>query len=126
MAKISRDKIVIWLPRVLGLAFVAFLSLFALDVFEYGSPLEIAVTLFMHLIPSFILLAVIAVAWRYELVGAAVFFAGGILYIFLVVPSGHWTWSLFISGPAFLVGTLFLASWTIKKRSQKRGGENGN
>ena len=52
-----------WTPRVLTILFILFMAIFALDVFgEYSFPL-ILVALFMHLIPNFILIGVLLVAW---------------------------------------------------------------
>src|SRR3989344_266495 len=109
-------KIVYWLPRVLSVAFVLFLSLFALDVFDYYRGWEVVAALFMHLLPSFVLLAVIAVAWRFELVGTVVFIFAAFGYIWLVGFDRHWTWYAFISGPAFLLGMLYFISWAAKKK----------
>ena len=52
--------------RIVAVLGICFISLFAFDVFEAGRPpAEIAVGLFMHLLPSFGLIAVLAVAWRW-------------------------------------------------------------
>ena len=46
-----------WMPRILSILFICFLSLFSLDVFQPGmSTAEIALGLFMHNIPSIILI----------------------------------------------------------------------
>lgn len=63
-------RTIIWIPRALGLLFVAFISLFALDVFGEGAALkDVLVGLFMHLIPSFLILIGIFVAWKRPVVG---------------------------------------------------------
>jgi hypothetical protein len=52
-----------WAPRVFALGVAAFLALFALDVFEEGLGFpQVLVPLRMHLIPTFVLLAVTALA----------------------------------------------------------------
>ena len=56
-----------WMPRVAGILFVLFLSLFALDIFEmqlgfWGT----IVGLFMHLIPSILLAIALFIAWKRE------------------------------------------------------------
>ncbi|SMC50639.1 DUF7670 domain-containing protein [Papillibacter cinnamivorans] len=114
---------IFWVPRILSIAFILFLALFSLDVFEPGlSAGEIALGLFMHNIPSLILLFIVILSWKREIVGGIAFLAVGALYVFLVFfrasvpPLTALTWSLIISGPAFLIGILYLAGWIRKKR----------
>lgn len=80
-----------FLPRVLSIAFILFLSMFALDVFGAYQGWELIVALLAHLIPSFVLLAFTIVAWRYELVGAVGFIALSALYICIVGPGRPWS-----------------------------------
>ncbi len=112
----KNKKIIYWLPRILSLAFVAFLSLFAFDVFEAYSGWQAVLALLIHSLPSIILLVVVIVAWKHELVGAVVFIAAAIFYVAAIGLNRPWSWYAFISGPAVLVGILFLLSW-FKKRS---------
>ena len=103
-----------WLPRVLSILFALFISLLALDVFGEGYNFwETLVALFMHLIPTFILVAVLAIAWRWERVGAALFLALAIIY--LVLTDGR---MLTIPIPLIVMSLLFLVSWrvTLKPR----------
>lgn len=97
-----------WTPRILCLLFAAFISLFALDVLD-GSHgfLQTALALIMHLIPTAILLVLLAVAWRWEWVGAVVFPGLGLPYI--VMAWGKFPGSVYalIAGPLILVGILF-------------------
>ena len=68
-----------WTPRALSIAFIAFLSVFALDVFdEHLGFWQTALALAMHLIPVFVLIAVLVLAWRWEWIGAALFAAASI------------------------------------------------
>ena len=61
-----------WTPRILALLFAVFLSLFALDVFGEGYGFwKTILALVMHLIPTGIVLAVLAVSWRWQWLGAA-------------------------------------------------------
>lgn len=112
----NKRKLVYWLPRVLSIFFVLFLSLFALDVFGEYSGWELALALFIHLIPSIALLGVVAVSWKHDLVGAIIFFAFAVFYIQAAGLGRPWTWYAFISGPAFIVAILFFISWIFKKR----------
>lgn len=98
-----------WAPRVVGILVALFLGLFALDSFTGKSLLEGLAGFAVHLIPTYIVLAVIAVAWRHEWVGALAFLALAVTYGVMV----RWRmdWVAVISGPLVVVGLLFLASW---------------
>jgi len=59
-----------WVPRILGIVFILFVSLFAVDVFGEGnSILETLTALVIHLIPSFLLLAALLISWRWSWAG---------------------------------------------------------
>ena len=107
----DKRKIIYWLPRILSIAFVLFLSLFSLDVVGEYSGWEMVVAFLMHLLPSIFLLVVTAIAWKYDLVGAIVFLGFAIFYISAVGLDRHWSWYAAISGPTAIVGILFLANW---------------
>jgi hypothetical protein len=105
----SFAKIIYWSPRGLGILVVLFVSIFALDVFGEGySFLETIAALAMHLIPSFVILLVLGIAWRWAWIGGFLFVALGVLYITLFWESSNLPAYLLISGPLFLVGILFL------------------
>jgi hypothetical protein len=110
MTSASR-KLFLWAPRVLALSFCTFLSLFALDVFDEGrGPMEAAVALAVHMIPTAALLAAVAAAWRWEWIGAAVFIGAAALYAMSIAPR-HLDWILVISGPLLVVGASYAWSW---------------
>jgi len=114
--KATNRRLLYWSPRILTLLFAVFVSLFALDVFDEGYDFWGTVAaLFMHLIPTWIVLVVLAVSWRWEWIGAVLFVALGIVYVFLAVGRGHPEWTLVISGPLFVVGGLFLLNWLKRK-----------
>jgi len=115
-----------WLPRILCMLAILFISLFAADSFAPGLTLRQQLGgFFMHLIPSFILIGILIIAWKWELVGGIMFIALGIF----MSPSiyqhnlrmNHSIWmSLGVIGmitlPFVLVGTLFIVSHTAKKK----------
>lgn len=118
MSDLSK-RALFWAPRVLSIAFVAYLSLFAMDVLEehlgFWRTVE---ALTMHLIPCFVLIAVLILAWRREWIGAVLYAGAGLFYIILLVSMSHpaspatrLIWALIIAGPAFLIAGLFLANW---------------
>ncbi len=112
-----------WTPRILSILFLCFLAIFSLDVFSPGmSVSQIAIGLFMHNIPVFILLIVLLVSWKHEIVGGIVFILAGLLYIVSAFMRVPWylaiSWSTTIAGPAFFIGILFLMNWFKKKRNK--------
>jgi hypothetical protein len=108
-----------WTPRILCLLFAVFLSLFALDVFDQGFGFwETVLALLLHLIPTGIVLVVLAVSWRWERIGAILFMALGIWYLLTAWGRFHWSAYVVISGPLLLIGVLFLASWLNRTRIQ--------
>jgi len=113
-----RSKYLYWAPRVLAILFIAFLSIFALDVFVEGySFLELSIALFMHLIPALILVGVLWVAWRREKVGGIIFVIIGFLFTIFFRTYSNLIGFLLISFPVFLIGFLF---WISKLRVKKR------
>jgi hypothetical protein len=118
MTQLSK-RALFWTPRALSIVFIAFLSLFALDVFgEHLGLWRTVLALTMHLVPSLVLIAALVLAWRWEWIGAALYAAAGSLYVWWVVsmsrpvPSAmRLMWILTIAGPAFVIAGLFLANW---------------
>ncbi|MFH0906545.1 MAG: hypothetical protein V1824_04375 [archaeon] len=124
----KRNKFIYWTPRILSILFIVFLSLFSLDVFDIPSLSfwQIIVGLFMHNIPSIILIIILIIAWKSEIVGAIAFILAGLLYISQIIISGitsnnfEWymlSYSLIIALPALLIGILFLIGWIKKKKN---------
>lgn len=115
------NKFIYWTPRVLSIVFVLFLMLFSLDVFDSASTAqEIAVGLFMHNIPAFVLLAVVIISWKREIVGGIIFIVAALAYIIWMLATrpfevGLLMSLLVIAGPAFLIGILFTINWFKKQ-----------
>ena len=93
-------KTLVWIARILAILLIAFFSIFALDVF--GQP-GWFVGLIMHLIPSFILIAITVVAWKNER-------QGGFLFLLAAITMALFYGSLIIPIPALIIGLLLLAA----------------
>ncbi len=108
-----------WTPRILSILFIAFLSIFALDVFDgRHSVWQTVLAFLIHEIPVFILIGVLILAWRWEWIGTALYAAFGLLYIawlfFIqhhIPPMARPVAILAIAVPAFIIAGLFLANW---------------
>jgi hypothetical protein len=105
-----------WTPRIAGILFIAFISLFALDVFDLGLGFwGTIVALVIHLIPSILLAVAIVIAWRQEWVGAVGFIGWGVWYLLSARGFG-WDVYVLIAGIPALIGFLFLADWIWRKQ----------
>lgn len=106
-----------WSPRVLGILFAAFISIFALDVFGEGHGFwKTIVALLIHLVPTCLVVGALVVAWRWEWLGAVLF--GGLAVFYVALTWGRFPWAnyLIIAGPPVLVGLLFLVSWVYRAK----------
>ena len=118
-------KIIYWLPRVIGIIAILFISLFALDAFSPELTIWQQIRNFlMHLIPSFILTAILLYSWRWEYSGGIIFTIVGIgLTPFIYMKNYDMNHSvsmsivfvLAITFPFIVVGVLFLVSHFINK-----------
>ena len=107
-----------WLPRILGILFAAFVSIFVLDVFDgSGDWGKIFTALFISLIPTYILIIILLVAWRWELIGGILYI--GLAYYYLFTVFKHLNLSVFmvIPFPCLVLGGLFLAKYIISRKS---------
>jgi hypothetical protein len=106
---------------LLALLFLAFLALFSLDVLESGVSVgEAALALLMHNIPVLVLLAVVIIAWKFELAGGIVFLLGGFGFaVFSAFRAQPWTMALLNNLPLVLppivIGILYFICWSLKK-----------
>lgn len=113
MTNVSK-QVLFWAPRALSIAFILFISMFALDVFGEGRGFwQTAAALVMHLVPSFVLIAMLALAWRWEWIGVLIplGLAGLFLWWNYTVRHNAPAAVLIIAGPLFLMAALFLAGW---------------
>jgi hypothetical protein len=98
-----------------GFAVALFLALFALDAFGDGQGVMQALPGFIiGLAPAAIVLAVVALAWRREWIGAAAFTLLAVAYA--VGARDHLSWIAAISGPLLAAALLYLWSWTYHRR----------
>ncbi|MFO7661592.1 MAG: hypothetical protein R6X18_03255 [Chloroflexota bacterium] len=102
-----------WLPRVLGALYAVFISVFAFDVWEMSGSFWYKMAGFLiHLIPTYLVVAVLLAGWVRPL-------WGGIGYLTLAVAFGlifgrnDLSVLLILTGPLILVGLLFLADWWV-------------
>jgi len=119
-------RIIHWVPRIICILAILFISMFALDAFEPELTIwQQLVAFFMHLIPSFILVALLIVAWKWELIGGIIFTIIGVGLSPLIFQHNYAmnqsvSLSIFIilmiTFPFIVVGILFIVSHFMKKR----------
>jgi len=98
-----------WGARILTILLILFIGMFSIDVFFEGYKFpEILVAFFMHNVPTFLLIAVLIVAWKRPKIG-------GILFIILALASLIFFKTyrdlivfLLISLPPLVIGLLFI------------------
>ena len=116
------QELLYWSPRALCIVVALFLGMFALDVFDEGTGFwGTTVALLMHLIPSFLVLIVLAISWRREWVGGLLSFVLALVWVVFAwgKPFFDFTTFLLIAGPLVLTGSLFLLNW--RYRNELRG-----
>lgn len=105
------EQFLFWSPRVLGILFALFLSIFAFDVFsEDYSAAEVILAFLIHLIPTYVVLIIVYVAWYREDIGAAMFF---VLSVFYLVSGGDEKWVVLI--PLIVITLLFLIAFLAQR-----------
>jgi fucose 4-O-acetylase-like acetyltransferase len=125
----TSTKIIYWLPRILCILAILFVSMFALDSFDPKLTIWQQIAGFLiHLIPSFILALFLFVAWKWELVGGIIFALIGIGFTpFIYIHNYQMNHSvgmslliiLCITFPFFIVGGLFITGHWLKNKQVK-------
>jgi prolipoprotein diacylglyceryltransferase len=116
-----------WLPRIICILAILFISMFALDAFSPGLTLWKQIGDFLiHLIPSYIMIALLVIAWKWEYVGGIIFTVIGFVFclsVFLLnYNRNHFSAAqsfintLIVAIPFVLVGILFMMSHNKKKQ----------
>jgi len=119
-----------WIPRILCVMAVTFISMFALDSFAPGFSIWQQLAAFaIHLIPSFILLAFLLVAWKWEFFGGIIFIMIGLGFSPFIYAHNyamnHSMWMslgivMMITFPFVIVGILFIVSHSLKKKNSQQ------
>ena len=87
-------RLLLWSPRILGIVVSLFIGLFALDAFSQGRPfIEALPDFVIHLIPAFVLLALVGASWRRVVFSPFLrnkYDGGGAPFFFFPVLWGLW------------------------------------
>jgi hypothetical protein len=113
-ARESMMNAVRWMPRIACIIFILFISMFALDVFDQQAGFwRTAAGFLIHLLPSFVMTAVLALSWKRPLIGSVFFLISAFSYIFL----SHGRIYLIIAVPLLVISALFLIGWSMERSS---------
>ncbi len=124
-------KIMHWAPRILCILAILFISLFAMDSFDSRKTLGEQLQAFaIHLIPVYILIFFLVVAWKWELIGGMLFIILALGFTPLIYTHNYnmnqsvWislSIILMINFPFLLTGGLFVLSHFLKKKNSEAG-----
>ena len=114
-----------WVARILCILAIAFISLFAVDVFTEGASLSLGqkiVAFLMHMIPSFVLIIALIIAWKHELVGGILIALIGLATAVFIstrrgMPFNRRSLQTVatINVPFIIVGVLFIISYFLHR-----------
>jgi len=107
-----RNKILYWTPRVLAILAILFMMMFSLDCLDAGGK-DALICLLMHNIPAFITIAVLVIAWKWELIGGILFIAASFIgAIYFNGFGGNWG-VLPLMAPFLIAGALFIIDYFL-------------
>jgi len=122
-------KVIHWLPRIVCILAILFISLFAADAFSPGHTIWQQLLAFLiHLIPGFVLTALLIFAWKWEYIGGIIFISIGLVMSpFVFIHNYNMNDSvgmslgiiLSITFPFVIVGILFIVSHFRKKKKMQ-------
>jgi hypothetical protein len=120
-------KLLHWLPRIICILAILFVSSFAADAFEPGHfSWQQLISFCIHLIPAFVLFALLILAWKRELIGGILFMVIGIVMspviFFDSYNTHHFSIAqciaiiLVFSFPLIIAGILFVFDYRFRKK----------
>ena len=121
----TTKQLLFWSPRVICILAILFISIFAADAFESGLS-----AVLIHLIPSFVLITFLIVAWKWEFIGGIIFTLIGLGFApFIFMLNYNRNHSIFdclltilvITFPFIVVGILFIVSHLLKRKNLQSG-----
>ncbi|MDX9915394.1 MAG: hypothetical protein RBS49_05830 [Sphaerochaeta sp.] len=118
------SSIMHWAPRLAAIAFIAFLVIFSFDALDDG----VGVAFLIHNVPALILAILLALAWRYPVIGAVTYSAVALWYavtVLRLVAAERLTatvavqWYAVIGVPALVIAALFTVD--CRRRPGRKG-----
>ncbi len=108
-------KYLIVAARVVAMGAILFFAIFALDIFEPNrSFIEIFMALFIHLIPSLVLLLVLLLSFKAKILSGLIFIILAFVPFFFL--RDHIWVNIMLASPIFIAGCLFLLGGWLEKK----------
>ena len=112
-------KVLFWLPRILAIIFILFISLFSLDSFSTSDPFwKELIGFLIHLVPIYLLIGLLILSWKYKRIGGILYVVLAIIFTIFFDTYEHIFSFLFISLPVLIIGLLFIYSYYCKRKKQ--------
>lgn len=113
------SKIFYWIPRILTIVALLFMTMFSLDVFGGNDTFGAQIIGFlMHNIPVLILLVILIIAWKWEIAGGVLFIVASLAGAYFYHAFTGNPWSLVVIGPFFLTGILFIIQGLVYREAK--------
>ncbi len=112
-------KIFYWSARLLAIVMIFTIARMQLSGVNLDQPLgQALVSLLSHLWMTLLLIAALAIAWRWEIIGAVIYFG---ITVFIVLDMGKTEplYYLFLAAPHATTAVLFLISGLMKAPKSK-------
>ena len=111
----KKDKILFFVPRILMIVYIIFISMFAFDVFNENQMfLESLIELCIQLIPSIMLSIILWYAWNNQKNGGFLLIGVGVIFTLFFELYTNFTTFLMLGVPIFISGILFLLNYQLK------------
>jgi len=99
----------------LCIAFTLFVGLFAFDTFAEPIPFWQAFGGFLiHLLPAYLIVVLLVLAWRWEWIGTVGAIVFGVAYVVLTRGEEHWSAYVVLITPLAIIGLLFFIGWRMR------------
>lgn len=98
--KINKNKTIFYTSRILAIAYIAFITLFAFDSKSFVEGI-------IHLLPTIMLIGIFVWAIYRPKAGGIAFFILGLIFTFAFKTYGNFLTFIIISFPLLIIGILF-------------------
>ena len=117
LRKINWKKTIPWIPRIIAILYIIFITIFAFDESVISLPW------FVHLMPTIILALIVIFTWKRPLAASIIFLVLGFGFTLIFRTYSNLLTFLLISLPLILIGILFLLERLfIKKKDDHHKG----
>ena len=99
------NKTIYFATRGFAILFILLTVLFVFDLGKFSW-----LGLLMHLLPTLVLVIILAISWVQEKIGGILWILAALAYVIIAWGDVDWLAYLLMAGPAIVIGCLFLGS----------------